>query len=99
MAEKCDGRKMSDVFRANKPWSVAEDEQLLTLMAEAKTARAIAACFKRTTRAVRRRAERLKLSWREAKKSGEVGTCETIVDANEGCQLKPLNALVCESTL
>ena len=48
---------MSDVFRANKPWSPLEDERLRALMAEGKTARAIAAYFKRTTRAVRRRAD------------------------------------------
>ena len=44
-----------------------EDERLRALMEAGKTARAISADFRRTTRAIRRRAERLKLSWRKAK--------------------------------
>jgi hypothetical protein len=66
-----DDGQMSDVCRANKPWSLAEDERFRTLMADGKTARAIAAYFKRTTRAVRRRTERLKLSWRKAARNDE----------------------------
>jgi hypothetical protein len=53
--------------RSNKPWTLEEDDQLRIRMADGRTARAIAIHFKRTTRAIRRRAERLKLSWRKAK--------------------------------
>jgi serine/threonine-protein kinase RIO1 len=91
-----DDGQMSNVFRANKPWSLAEDERLRALMAEGKTARAIAAYFKRTTRAVRRRAERLKLSWRKATRNDETDARQQLWTENEVHQLKPLNTQVCE---
>jgi hypothetical protein len=53
--------------RSNQPWARDEDERLRALMEAGKTARAISMDFRRTTRAIRRRAERLKLSWRKAK--------------------------------
>jgi hypothetical protein len=53
--------------RSNEPWTPEEDSELRIRMAEGNTARAIATHFSRTTRAIRRRAERLKLSWRKAK--------------------------------
>ena len=53
--------------RAKEPWTPEEENRLRILMAEGKTARAIASHVKRTTRAIRRRAEILGLSWREAK--------------------------------
>ncbi len=49
--------------RSNEPWTPQEDSELSIRMAD--TARAIATHFSRTTRAIRRRAERLKLSWRK----------------------------------
>jgi hypothetical protein len=52
--------------RSNEPRTLEEDNQLRVRMADGETARTIATHFKRTTRAVRRRAERLKLSWRKA---------------------------------
>lgn len=62
------GQQMSEPpSRSNDPWSIEEDKQLRRLMAEGNSARAIAARLKRTTRAVRRRAERLHLSWRKRK--------------------------------
>jgi hypothetical protein len=54
--------------RSNEPWTSEEDNQLRILMAEGKTARTIAAHCNRSTRAIRRRTEILKLSWRKAKK-------------------------------
>ena len=53
--------------RSNNSWTPDEDERLRCLMEAGKTARTISTDFKRTTRAIRRRAERLKLSWRMAK--------------------------------
>jgi hypothetical protein len=53
--------------RANRPWTKEEDEQLSLRMAEGQTPATIAAAFQRTTRAIRRRSEILKLSWRKAK--------------------------------
>jgi len=54
--------------RSNDIWSIEEDKQLRILMAEGNSARTIAAHLKRTTRAVRRRAERLHFSWRKGKR-------------------------------
>jgi hypothetical protein len=64
---------MNEGFRANKPWSVVEDDLLRTLMAEGKKVRTIANCCQRTTRAIRRRAETLRLSWRNGKRLEKSG--------------------------
>ncbi len=53
--------------RSNEAWTLEEDKQLRVQMADGKIAPAIATQFKRTTRAIRRRAEKLKLSWRKVK--------------------------------
>ncbi|MBN8986609.1 MAG: hypothetical protein J0H42_00070 [Rhizobiales bacterium] len=53
--------------RSNEPWTPDEDELFRMLVEEGKTARTISTTFRRTTRAIRRRAERLNLSWRKAR--------------------------------
>jgi hypothetical protein len=53
--------------RSGEPWSMEEDNQLRAELAEGQTVRAIARQSKRTTRAIRRRAEILELSWLDAK--------------------------------
>jgi hypothetical protein len=53
--------------RSNEPWTPEEDNQLRIRIAEGETVRTIATHFGRTTRAIRRRAEKMKLSWRKAK--------------------------------
>jgi hypothetical protein len=53
--------------RSGEPWTVEEDNQLRASLAEGQTVRTIAGHSKRTTRAIRRRAEILELSWRDAK--------------------------------
>ena len=50
-----------------RPWTKEEDEQLRLGMAEGQTPATIFAAFQRTTRAIRRRSEILKLSWLKAK--------------------------------
>jgi hypothetical protein len=52
--------------RSREPWTIEEDNQLRTSLAEGQTARTIAIRSKRTTRAIRRRAEVLELSWLKA---------------------------------
>lgn len=61
---------MSVTTRSRRPWSFEDDDQLRISMANGKSAPAIAVDLKRTTRAVRRRTEILKLSWKA--KSGLV---------------------------
>jgi hypothetical protein len=70
---------MSEGFRGNKPWSLAEDDLLQILMAEEKKARTIAACCQRSTRAIRRRAERPELSWRNARIGNDLDAHQTSV--------------------
>jgi hypothetical protein len=53
--------------RSREPWTPEEDNQLRASLAEGQTVRAIACHSKRTTRAIRRRAEILELSWLRAK--------------------------------
>jgi hypothetical protein len=53
--------------RSGEPWSIEEDNQLRASLAEGQTVRTIARHSKRTTRAIRRRAEILELSWLDAK--------------------------------
>jgi hypothetical protein len=53
--------------RSREPWTTEEDKQLRASMAEGQTVRTIARHSKRTTRAIRRRAEILELSWLDAK--------------------------------
>ena len=67
MAGLSETRNQTPELRSNEPWTLEEDNQLRARMADGETARAVATHFERTTRAVRRRAERLKLSWRKAK--------------------------------
>jgi hypothetical protein len=50
-------------LRAGKPWLPEDDRQLRRSICEGRSAREIAVQAQRTTRAVRRRAELLKLSW------------------------------------
>jgi hypothetical protein len=54
-------------LRSNEPWTSAEDERFRGFLEDGKTARIISMDLQRTTRAIRRRAERLKLSWRKAR--------------------------------
>jgi hypothetical protein len=54
--------------RAGEPWSSEDDQQLRIAMLQGRTARGIAIQVQRTTRAVRRRAEILKLSWLASRK-------------------------------
>ena len=60
-------RKPHGSSRSRKLWTLDEDDRLRISMAEGKAARTIANDSKRSTRAIRRRAEVLKLSWRNAK--------------------------------
>ena len=55
--------------RSRKPWTLEEDDQLQVSLAKGQTVRMIASRSKRTTRAIRRRAEILKLSWLRAKQN------------------------------
>jgi hypothetical protein len=54
--------------RSREPWAIEEDNELRTSLAEGQTARTIANRSKRTTRAIRRRAEILGLSWLKARR-------------------------------
>lgn len=58
---------MNAAPRSNKPWTIEEQNQLLIGLASGKSATAIASELKRTTRAIRRRAEVLELSWKSSK--------------------------------
>jgi hypothetical protein len=53
--------------RSREPWTAEEDNQLRASVAEGQTVRTIARHSRRTTRAIRRRAEILELSWLDAK--------------------------------
>jgi hypothetical protein len=53
--------------RSREPWTHEEDDQFRASWAEGQTVRSIASHSKRTTRAIRRRAEILELSWLKAK--------------------------------
>jgi hypothetical protein len=53
--------------RSKDPWTLEEDSQLRASLAEGQTVRMIVSQSKRTTRAIRRRAEILELSWLKAK--------------------------------
>ena len=70
----CRFRKMSEGFRTMHnasrsayPWSQAEDELLGGLIRSRISASSISVILQRTTRAVRRRAEVLKISWKAAR--------------------------------
>lgn len=62
--------KLKGTSRSRKPWTLEEDVQLRASVAKGQTVRMIASRSKRTTRAIRRRAEILKLSWLSAKRNG-----------------------------
>ena len=51
-------------FRSNKPWSELEEALLRKLISEGNRVLDISRCLNRTTRAIRRRAELLKISWK-----------------------------------
>jgi hypothetical protein len=53
--------------RSREPWTAEEDNELRAGLAEGQTVRTIARHSGRTTRAIRRRAEILGLSWLDAK--------------------------------
>ena len=61
-------RKLRGSSRSRKPWTLDEDDRLRISMAEGRTARTIANDSERSSRAIRRRAEILNLSWRCANK-------------------------------
>jgi hypothetical protein len=50
--------------RAGKAWSVREDQLLLKLIRGGRSATQVAVVLLRTTRAVRKRAEELRISWK-----------------------------------
>jgi hypothetical protein len=53
--------------RSGESWSLEEDLRLKQMVSDGRAAREIAFILSRTTRAVRRRTEVLKISWKAAR--------------------------------
>jgi len=57
-------QQRQSVSRSGKEWSCREDQLLTSLIMGGRSASQVAAALLRTTRAIRKRAEVLKVSWK-----------------------------------